>query len=122
VHVTHNATVVPHEAIQPGPHGPTVVVLDSKLAAHRRPVRTGDEDETGIAVMEGVRPGERVVVLSAQPVRDGQVVRIDKSSPPVQTVGVPSVIGGGGGITSGIAVRVGGSADAATDRSARRAG
>ncbi|HZO87018.1 MAG TPA: efflux RND transporter periplasmic adaptor subunit [Chthonomonadaceae bacterium] len=121
--VTHNAVVVPHEAVQPGPKGPTVVVVDNRLTAHRRPVRTGDQDATGIAITQGVQPGEKVVILSAQPVRDGQIVRIDNGGMPVQLAGLPTVEGGGGGASpSSAGPPSGGGANAPTYGSPSSAG
>jgi hypothetical protein len=35
----------------------------------------GASDAQGIAITQGIQPGERVVVMSAMPVKDGQVVR-----------------------------------------------
>jgi membrane fusion protein (multidrug efflux system) len=95
--VTHNAVVVPHEAIKTGKDGPGVIVVDNNLKAHRRPVKTGDEDGAGIAITQGLQPGEKVVVLSVQPVKDGQTVKIDKGATQKQITGQPTVEGGGGG-------------------------
>src|SRR5579884_2562314 len=82
--VTHNAVVVPHEAVQ---------------------------------------PGEKVVILSAQPVRDGQIVRIDNGGMPVQLAGLPTVEGGGGGASpSSAGPPSGGGANAPTYGSPSSAG
>lgn len=70
------ATVVPREAVQRGPSGAAVVVVDEQNTAHRRPVTLGASDTNGIAVTRGVQPGERVVTLSAMPLKDGQAVRV----------------------------------------------
>jgi len=101
--VTRNAVVVPHEALSKDPKsgGQVVTVIDAKLVAHKRPVTTGDSDLTGVQIVSGVQPGERVVVLSAQPVRDGQQVRIDQGGQrrqPGGRGGSPTVAGGGGGV------------------------
>jgi membrane fusion protein (multidrug efflux system) len=95
--ITHNAVVVPHEAIKPGKGGPSVVVVDDKLKAHQRPVQTGDQDGAGVAITQGIKPGEKVIILSAQPVKDGQTVKIDKGGPQSQLAGQPTIQGGGGG-------------------------
>jgi len=113
--VTHNAIVVPHEAIQKGPKGTRVTVIDDRKIAHLRIVRTGDEDVTGIAVLDGVKAGENVVTLTSQPVKDGQAVTIDTS--PAQspsTSGQSMVAGGGGGAPIQGASPVGGGANAPT--------
>ncbi len=68
--------VVPREAVQHGRDGKiTVVVVDDQLVAHRRPVETGAEDPKVVAITQGVLPGEKVVVLSQNPVKDGQKVQ-----------------------------------------------
>jgi RND family efflux transporter MFP subunit len=71
-----NAIVVPREAIQQSPAGPAVIVVAENDVAQRRPVTLGSSDTDSIAVTEGVHPGERVVTMSAAPVKDGQPVRI----------------------------------------------
>lgn len=77
VHPVHDVTVVPREAVQDSSNGSSVMVVDPTTSVvHRRPVTTGASDADGIAITQGIRPGERVVVLSAAPVRDGQVVRV----------------------------------------------
>jgi membrane fusion protein (multidrug efflux system) len=95
--VTHNAIVVPHEAIHNGPKGQTVSVVDDKSVAHTRSVRTGDQDAVGTAILEGVQPGEKVVTISAQPLKDGQRVAIDKGAKRQSQSGQPTLAGGGGG-------------------------
>jgi HlyD family secretion protein len=77
-----NAIVVPREAVQPDKTGSTIVVVDDRKVAHRRPVQTGAQDAVGIAITQGIQPGEKVIVLSMMPVRDGQAVRIGAEGPP----------------------------------------
>ncbi len=72
----HNALTVPREAIQQGPNGPMVLVVTATNTVERRPVTTGASDANNIAIMQGVQPGEKVVTLSAMPLKDGQAVRI----------------------------------------------
>lgn len=81
-HRVRSATVVPREAVQSGPQGSSVIVVDktSSVAQHR-PVTTGASDADGIAITEGLQPGEQVVVLSAMPLKDGQVVRVGGGRP-----------------------------------------
>jgi HlyD family secretion protein len=71
-----SAVVVRREAIQQGPSGPTVVVVNDANVVQRRPVTLGASDTDHIAVTQGLQPGERVVTLSATPLKDGQVVRV----------------------------------------------
>jgi len=70
-----NAIVVPREAVQRDKDGAFVMVVDAANKASRRAVSVGAQDAKGIAIESGVRPGEKVVTMSASPVRDGQVVR-----------------------------------------------
>jgi RND family efflux transporter MFP subunit len=74
-----NMTVVPREAVQQGATGATVTVVDAGNVARRRPVTLGASDADSIAITQGVQPGERVVTMSAAPVKDGQTVRIGGS-------------------------------------------
>ncbi len=68
--------VVPVAAVAKGPDGESVTVIDDKDAATKRPVKTGAADRNGIAILQGLKPGERVVTLSYAPVRDGQKVQV----------------------------------------------
>ncbi|HLK57275.1 MAG TPA: efflux RND transporter periplasmic adaptor subunit [Chthonomonadaceae bacterium] len=74
-----NVVVLPREAVQQSKDGPYVVVVGADSVAHRRNVRTGAEDPAGIAILEGIRPGERVVMLSMSPVKDGVQVKINNA-------------------------------------------
>src|SRR5262249_13749351 len=112
--VTPHVVVVPREAIHNTPKGPNVIVVDDKLVAHQRAVKTGDQDVNGIAIIEGVQAGEKVVTLSAQPVRDGQTVKIDTGNGQTQVAGQPAVEGGGGGASVGNGGGGGGGANAPT--------
>ena len=69
-----DAVVVPREAVQRDGSGAYVIAVDRSSKAERRPVTTGVEDTKFIAIEQGVRPGDRVVTMSAFPVRDGQLV------------------------------------------------
>ncbi|HLV80522.1 MAG TPA: efflux RND transporter periplasmic adaptor subunit [Chthonomonadaceae bacterium] len=100
-HVTHNALVVPREAIKNSPHGPTVTLVQPegrRARAQVVPVKTGDQDANGVAITQGVQPGEQVVILAAQPVKSGQIVRIDTGAGmTADLAGQPNVEGGVGG-------------------------
>jgi len=71
-----SAVVVPREAIQNDKTGPFLFVVDDADVSHRRPVTPGASDAHYIAIIRGVRPGEKIVVLSAAPLKDGQTVRV----------------------------------------------
>ncbi len=71
--------VVPHEAVKTSSDGSTTVaVVDADKVAHVRPVKIGLSDDRGVQILEGVTAGENVVVLSFNPVKDGQKVSIAK--------------------------------------------
>ena len=69
-----DAIVVPREAVQRDKMGDCVMIVDSDNKASRRSVVVGLDDADYIAIKSGVQPGERVITMSAFPVRDGQVV------------------------------------------------
>jgi RND family efflux transporter MFP subunit len=77
----HNATAVPREAIQQqGTDTFVVVVGDDNKAAHR-PVTVGPQDATYMAVLQGLTPGEKVVTMSAVPLKDGTKVALPGQKP-----------------------------------------
>ena len=67
------ATVVPAQAVQTGPSGRFVFVVGEDRKAVQQPVKLTYIDE-GIAVIEGVKPGARVVTEGAQNLRTGTAV------------------------------------------------
>jgi len=73
---------IPREALEQDAQGPYVLVVDSASKAVRRSVQIGLEGTDYIAIDEGLIPGEKVIILSARPVRDGQVVQIVGAGPP----------------------------------------
>jgi RND family efflux transporter MFP subunit len=68
-----NATVVPAQAVQTGPDNRFIYVVgeDNKVAS--KPVTLAYVDE-GLAVVDGVAPGARIVVEGAQNLRPGSIV------------------------------------------------
>ncbi len=75
--------VAPREAIHTADDGTsTVVVVDDKSVAHIRTVTLGARDSKGVQVLTGVNPGENVVVLTFNQLKDNQKVRL--SSPTEQ--------------------------------------
>jgi len=68
-----DATVVPQAAVIPGPRGAIVYVVDAQNKATARPVEV--TYAAGLdAVVNGVQPGEKVVVDGRQNLRSGAVV------------------------------------------------
>ncbi|MGZ5036370.1 MAG: efflux RND transporter periplasmic adaptor subunit [Usitatibacter sp.] len=68
-----NATVIPAQAVQTGPDSRFVYVVDADNKVAQRAVTLGYV-ESGIAVVNGVQAGERVVVEGAQNLRPGSAV------------------------------------------------
>ncbi|MCC6485230.1 MAG: efflux RND transporter periplasmic adaptor subunit [Armatimonadetes bacterium] len=75
------AIVVPREAIQKTKTGSLVMVVDAEDTAHGQTVSLGASDAADVAITNGLEPGQRVIVLSAQPVKDGQKVRTGNQRP-----------------------------------------
>lgn len=79
--------VVPREAIKTDASGvTTVTVVDKDKVAHVKTVKVGASDEKSCQILEGVEPGDKVVVLTYTPVKDGQKV----------SIGDPNAAKGGG--------------------------
>jgi len=57
-----NATLVPSQAVQVSQSGPFVFVVKSDNTVDLRPVKPGQRQEGDLTVVEGVKPGETVVV------------------------------------------------------------
>lgn len=75
------AIVVPREAVQRDKNGPAIYVVNASQAVERRPVTLGVEDVNEVAITQGVKPGEKAVVMSAFPLKEGQKVRIAGGKP-----------------------------------------
>jgi len=71
----YGATIVPQAAIQRSPKGAFVYVVKADKTAEMRPVSPGPSEGEDISV-EGLAPGESVVVEGADRLRDGIKVEI----------------------------------------------
>ena len=69
-----NAVVVPREAVQKDKLGAYVMIVGPTGKAKRQPVMPGLEDANDTAIEEGVLPGDKIITMSAFPVRDGQPI------------------------------------------------
>jgi RND family efflux transporter MFP subunit len=74
-------SVVPAQAVQTGPDNQFVYVVDDDRKVVARPVTLAYVEE-GLAVVEGIAPGARIVVEGAQNLRPGSVVSEAKRSTP----------------------------------------
>lgn len=72
----------PREAVQTNDQGSTVTVVGDGSVAHVRPVTTGASDATNIEIKDGVQPGEKLIIMSASPIKDGAKVRIGGAGGP----------------------------------------
>lgn len=71
-----NATVVPPAAVQQGPNGDYVYVVNDDDTVARRPVTVSHEDTRVAVIASGVKPGEHVVTDGASRLSDGKHVTI----------------------------------------------
>ena len=76
VDTVHDATVVPQAAVQRGPRGNFVYVIDHDNIARRKDVTIGYEDDLGSIITAGIEPGEHVVVDGASRLTDGAKVSV----------------------------------------------
>jgi HlyD family secretion protein len=81
-----NASLVPSTAILPGEEGGTaVLVITSDKVAHKRNVQLGVRQGDKVQIVNGVLPGEEVVVVGGMGVDDKAKVRVvEGSAPPAE--------------------------------------
>ena len=73
------AVVVPVAALLPSSEGGVAVMsVGSDSVAHQKAVKTGVRDGGKVQILEGVSPGEQVVVVGGVGLEDGAKVRIEK--------------------------------------------
>ena len=68
--------VVPSAAVQRGPRGAYVYVINQENTASRRNVTVGHEDAQGSIITEGVQAGDKVVIDGASRLSDATKVTI----------------------------------------------
>ena len=83
----NDATVVPQRAIQELQGSKTVMVVDEQNKASVRTVTIGEKSENEVIILDGVKPGERVIVEGMQKVRPGSEVKLAESAPTQPTSG-----------------------------------
>ncbi|MBV9489833.1 MAG: efflux RND transporter periplasmic adaptor subunit [Verrucomicrobia bacterium] len=69
-----NVTIVPAVAIQRGPTGTFVYVVQGDSTVAVRPVKVGMSQGNDVSIEDGIKPGERVVVDGAEKLTDGSQV------------------------------------------------
>ena len=69
-----NAILVPQRAIQELQGAKTVMVVDDKNMVSVRSIKLGDKADKDVVVLDGLNPGDRVIVEGMQKVRPGSQV------------------------------------------------
>ena len=87
-----NAVLVPQKAIQELQGAKTVMVVDAQNKVQIRTLRLGDKSENYYIVLDGLKPGERVIVEGMQKAKPGSEVR--PSSGTVASDIAPKKVGG----------------------------
>lgn len=79
---TEQAPMLPESAVQSGPEGNYVLIVDNKNQIQRRAVKVGTVTDDGVSIASGLTGGERVVVLAGAFLNVGDKVKpvVQKSS------------------------------------------
>ena len=83
-----NQTVIPVAAIQRGASGTFVFIVNPDKTVNQRSVKLGVQDGDKVAILDGLKPGDTVVVDGADRLRDGSEVLIP--NPGQQKIAQPS--------------------------------
>jgi membrane fusion protein (multidrug efflux system) len=76
VGVRPNTFLVPQRAVQLSANGASVLIVDDKDTVVARPIKTGALQGSNWVVLEGLNPGDRVIVEGLQKVQPGAVVSV----------------------------------------------
>jgi membrane fusion protein, multidrug efflux system len=80
-----HAIVVPADAVVPEGDGFKVFVVDSAGIAHEQAVKVGSRSATGVEILEGLSPGDRVVTFGAYGMEDSaKVVPLNAGKAPAK--------------------------------------
>jgi multidrug efflux system membrane fusion protein len=88
VDTLQHQTVIPVSAVQRGADGTFVFVVSPDKVANQRTVKLGVQDGDKVAVLDGLKPGDTVVVDGADRLRDGADVEIPAAG--AQKISAPS--------------------------------
>jgi multidrug efflux system membrane fusion protein len=72
----HNVIIIPAVAIQRGPTGTFVYVVNDDSTVNTRPVKIGLTEGNDVSIDDGLQPGESVVVDGAEKLTDGMQVTL----------------------------------------------
>jgi len=87
VDTLQDQTVIPVSAVQRGSDGTFVFVVTPDKTASQRSVKLGVQDGDKVAVLDGLKPGDTVVVDGADRLRDGADIEIPNRT---QKIAAPS--------------------------------
>ena len=89
-----NALVVPHDAVNEGPAGTFVYVVENGRA-RQVPVNVRFDDAKNVAIEGNVKPGDKVIAEGQLRVDPGGAVNVLGAPPPVSVdLGLPGLQGG----------------------------
>ncbi|WP_081997207.1 efflux RND transporter periplasmic adaptor subunit [Sphingopyxis fribergensis] len=79
---TAEAPLLPESAVQSGPEGNYVLIVDGKNMIKRQPVKVGEVTDNGVSIASGLTGNERVVALAGAFLNPGDKVKpvVQKSS------------------------------------------
>jgi multidrug efflux system membrane fusion protein len=75
-----NATIIPAVAIQRGPTGTFVYLVQDDSTVTVRPVKLGLSEGNDVVIDDGLQPGDQVVVDGAEKLTEGMSVTVNKGS------------------------------------------
>lgn len=77
-----NGILIPQRAVKLSADAATVMILDAKNIVTVRPVKLGTMQQGQWAILDGLKPGERVIVDGLQKVQPGQLARVAGTAAP----------------------------------------
>jgi membrane fusion protein (multidrug efflux system) len=86
VKVEKDALVIPEQAVTELQGNRLVAVVDSENKIAMRPVKLGERSAGMWQVIDGVKPGEKVVVQGLMKVPPGSTVTVKEWTPPAEEV------------------------------------
>jgi multidrug efflux system membrane fusion protein len=90
VNTLHDADIVPNSAIQRGAPGTFVYAVKPDRTAMVQKVKLGPSDGQRIAILDGLQPGENVVVDGTDRLHDGAKVTLARADSPNAATGEPA--------------------------------
>ncbi|MFT8952260.1 MAG: efflux RND transporter periplasmic adaptor subunit [Gluconobacter sp.] len=82
VNTLHDVLIVPGNALQTGPDGQFLYVVQPDMTVKDVPVKVGETDDSNAVILSGVKTGDRVVTDGVSHLRPGQKISIPDTSTP----------------------------------------